>query len=254
MNIIARFFLNLLRFFLSFLFVLSLSSFIIVWTLADFSQKSNIKPLMSEVIYQELNRQMDAYSEEQLKRYVSTLCANKENVETTISGIDLKISCKDFFVANDLKKFFAESIAESFYEASYSCEVIECLNEERYDVLVSRKGNEFYNQAFLPLIAASALSGLAIFTLEEGKLSKRIKTIAVLILVVCLPAIAINFLREPIKQRFISYSEIVDKIVENLLAIAFKKYLLAFIFGISLLAISLFLWLIERRQNIKQVG
>jgi hypothetical protein len=249
MNIISRFFLNLLRFFLSFAFVLSLSSFIIIWTLADFSQESNVKPLIADIFHQSLKKQLDAFTEEEIKTSISMLCANKENIETTIGGVDVKISCKDFYLSKDLTRFVAESIASSIYNTEYNCEVIECLNYGRYDVLISRKGNQFYSETLLPLILASSLFGLAFFVLEEGKIFKRIRSVAVLILLVCLPALMINFLIDPIKKRFISHSDMVDKIAENLLEIAFKKYLVLLIVGASLLVISIVAWIIERRQG-----
>jgi len=245
MSILAKIFLYLLRFFFSFLFVLCLSSFIVVWSLVDFTRESNIKPLITDIFYDLLSHQVDASTEEQIRTYISSLCSRQETVETTLEGVAIKISCRDFFVAKDLKRFIAESIATSFYGAEYGCQFIECLKEGRYDVLITRKGNEFYQKVFLPLIFLSTLFGLAFFMVEEGKLSKKIRGIAVLILLVCLPGIMVKFLVDPIKQRFISHSHTFDKIVENLLDTAIKKYLIAFIIGISLLVISFLVWLIE---------
>lgn len=249
MKIAAKILSSILRFFLSFVFVLSFSSLIVAWILADFSQEENIKHLLTETFYQSLKKQWDAYEEEEIKNSVLGLCANKESIQMPLGDKVIRIYCKDLSASTDFSRFIAESAAKSFYEAEYNCQFIECLNEAKYDVLISKKGDEFYTKALTSLIITSAVSGLAFFTLEEGNISKRIRGVALLILLVCLPALSINFLIEPIKQRFISHSEMIDNIVENLLEIAFKKYLITFILGFSLLVASIFLWLIERAKK-----
>ena len=77
MNIVLKILLSLLRFFLSFIFVLSLSCLVAVWTLADFSREENIKHLLTDAFYQSLKKQRDSSKEEEIKSSALALCARK---------------------------------------------------------------------------------------------------------------------------------------------------------------------------------
>ncbi len=247
MEFIKAFVLNLLRFFISFIFVLSLSSLIITWILSDFTAESNIKPIISDIVYQSLSQQMDDFTEEQIINSLSQECSSKEIIQQNIAGFDIKISCKDFSVSDDIKKLLADSVAASIYEKE-DCG-LECITKNDFSFLVTARGNKLYQNLLLIFLAISVIAGISFVLLEQGSTSKRLRGLGVLMMLTCLPGIMTYFLVDPMKKGLLSYNSLFDPIIRNVVDIAIQKYLILIAATIFVFSMSLIVWIIERRKK-----
>ncbi|MCX8179542.1 MAG: hypothetical protein N3E38_02265 [Candidatus Aenigmarchaeota archaeon] len=242
------FLLNILRVILSFFFLLSVSSFLAFWSFQDFTKEDVIKPAVAEVIYAKLNEELDEDEIAYINKTISENCLGKENFETTFGDIQFNISCKSFKNSRDIKSFLSQEIASYYYE----CKGDVC-EKTQYEWLLTRRGHKVFSKLTILTFVSSLFFGLLLFVIETGGVSKKLKSISVILLLACLPALITYFLLEPIKQKYISHPSLpIDSMMKTLLEIATNKYILAFSFSIFLLTLSFVFWFFEKKKQSSQ--
>lgn len=243
---ILKIFRNLFSEIFAFLFLLSLSSLLILWILKDFTSEKNIKPLLVNVFYDSLEKQMDSYTEEQIKESIKIQCKDTDEISMPIGSFNISISCAEYKDINDTKMFLAEKISNSLYEKDYGCE-INCLMEGKQDFLITKKANEKYTNLLIFNIVGTIFLGLMFFVLNENPVYKRIRSMSILILIGCLPGALLKVLLDPLKQELIYTNTFADPIIENLASISIKKYLTLFFVGLCCLVLSFLVMVFEKR-------
>ncbi|MFH8080923.1 MAG: hypothetical protein QXO84_03545 [Candidatus Aenigmatarchaeota archaeon] len=229
------------RFMFSFLFLLSLSSFIVFWILRDFTSEETLKPLISDIVYARLSN-----FDKEMKYVNNTIeyqCKDKERFQLTVGDVQLSILCEEFRKSKDLKRFLSEQVANSFYE----CENEFC--QKNYEIMLTRKSHLMLSTLTFITFSTSCVFGAATFIFTKGKVSRKIKTIAILILFACLPGVLTYFLLEPIKQKYISSSSEYDVVIQKLVEIATAKYTTAFFTSFVLMALFFVVWFFEKRSE-----
>lgn len=232
----------------AFLFLLSLSTFLILWILNDFTSENNIKPIITNLFYSTIEKQIDSYTEQQINEEIKIQCKESDKILMPIGGFDLNISCNNYKNSNNTKMFLAKEIVNSIYEKNYDCG-IDCLFEKQ-DFLISRKAHQMYTRLLIFNNIIVIFFGLLFFVLNDGSLSRKMRGLSILILLVSLQGFLIKILINPLKQQLISIDVFVDPIIENIADIAIKKYLIIFFIGLCFLLLSFVFSL--SKSNIKE--
>lgn len=230
MSLIKDVFMKFLRFLSSFIFVIMLSIFALSWIINDFTKESNIKPLFTSFYSEYIDKNLDPYTQEQIKNSIKEECSS--NNIFTLPLISVNISCEKYNENLDIKEFLTEEIVNYFYERDYKIE--DCIAKD-FTCVFTREFNNLSQKITLYSLIASLFFGLIYILIEDGDISKRTRGISILIAIVALPAIILMILFDPIKQKYIDIA-LSEPFIENFVKISIEKYsILLFISAIILL-------------------
>jgi len=167
------------------LFMVALMTAISVNSLSQFTEYEKMKPMFVDIISIQLERQFpqtgvieSAEEEDEFYQLLSESCEGRESVEfpMDVAGgiVDIEkvtIDCNEFRLIREqniptsryLAGVVAGSIFDSFYYRKYDCDFIQCMLQGERFVVVSAKGNAFFNSIKLLLWSGVAAGAVLLF-------------------------------------------------------------------------------------------
>lgn len=184
------------------IFILSLISAISVGSLSQFTEYEKIKPLFVELLQVQMESQIpiteisgiqipegvetvEVAESDVLYQLLSDACEGRDSADIPLGEAEaggfggvstITINCTEFRELEEqnitatkyLTTLVAESIFDSFYYRKYDCGFLECIRKGDILVIMSAKGNEFFNNIKLTLWLGAAIGAVMIFVFSEG--------------------------------------------------------------------------------------
>lgn len=258
MNII-RILIQFIKTIAGFIFILSLSLFIIVWSLVEFTGYNTLKPLVTNLLSTQLSQQIDQQYFIQIHSFLVNQCfiSGNETVEFRFVGENISLKCSD--VKSSTSENFTElvsgSVFDSLYYKKYDCEFIECLKQSKENifVLLSAYANNFLKNIQIYLLLGSVISG-GVILLVNKTWSARLKEIGILMIFVGLPAFMLKSMKNTLKTSLISKEALpsVEPIIDKLFMIIEHKSMFILIPGIGITLVGFSLWIYEKFKKPKK--
>ncbi len=174
---------SLFRLIASLLFTTFLTMSLLMVSLIEFTEYSNFKPFVADILSSSLSKQVDTNQVNQLHNFLKLNCVKKEFTNFDLGGISLKINCSKLqsTQSKDLLKLLSGSLFDSLYYKKYSCSVLDCLMQpgtENLLVLVSEHTNNFL-KSIQNIILFLTVAGAVMMYFSVDTLQGRLRTFGV---------------------------------------------------------------------------
>ncbi|MBU5557875.1 MAG: hypothetical protein KQA33_02250 [Candidatus Aenigmarchaeota archaeon] len=153
-----------------FIFITAFVMMIITLTLTSFTEYSNIKPVLSEIITSTITQQIEPGQNEAILSDFRSMCANTSVSTATkhFDNITITLSCADVnsASASDIPRLMAISIVDMFYYKDYGCSYIECLRsgalkeEAPFVLFASSMAHEFFSSINIYFLIVAIFGGI----------------------------------------------------------------------------------------------
>jgi len=220
------------KFALGSLFSLSLTLLLLISSLSQLTEYSNLKKIFSEALIEIRTKEVNITEAYHLIKYA---CKTQERINLPIDNDTIELNCSQVekVEERDFLNFLATKIFEKFYFKEYPCSVIECLkkgDERNFLIIFSKEGNLFFKkiQNYLILITAASCTGF-ILVLENWQ--ERAKGLGKVLFSTGLFYFIIKY-----SYSFFLPAQVREiKIVQDIINVFTQNFLYLFIFGILLL-------------------
>ena len=238
-----------------FFFVLCLSILILMLTIVELTDYSNLKPMVAAVINQQITKQMDAQKLSLLHAQILSQCSNRETLEMPMGewgNATLKCSDVKSTKPEDLSSLIASSMFEKIYYKKYDCEFIQCYKQSEFQekamLFASSTANQFFKKYLIYLWVGTALFGLILLVSSKGW--EIPKNFGKSLIAVGIPFILIKVLKDKINLP--AEASAVQPQIDQILNTLSNRYLIDLIIGILLVIIGYSGSYLAKRKEIKK--
>ena len=256
MGIIKKLILSFIKTIFSLVFILSLSSFLMIWSLEEFTNYNNMKSLMVNLYYEQMQDQIDRNYIEYIHSNIKNQCLSTENetISFVFTGKSIKLKCDDIITStsNNFMELVFDALFESFYFEKHQGSLIETLKQPRRDlsfILFSYDANQELKTLKIYALSVVIVSGM-VLGLATSNWSGRLRVIGTSLIIVGLPVLTINVMKNSLEKMLISESgEVIPSInmvLDNLFEIMYQKFTYVLVLGVVLTVLSLVFWLYEK--------
>jgi hypothetical protein len=151
------------------IFVLALIGAITSAALADFTDYSNIKESMSNMLTVAFENQLQPDQMEQIHSTFKTECSEpgRTNVTQDFENLTATLSCSDINAVNasGIPKLLADNIIDQLYYKDYGCSYLDCIRKDMpgadkpIALIASAEANRFYSSIVLYFIIIAVAGG-----------------------------------------------------------------------------------------------
>jgi hypothetical protein len=237
------------KFALGSLFSLSLALLLLISSLSQLTEYSNLKKIFSEAL---IEIQIKEVNITEAYHLIKEGCKIKERISLPIDNDTIELNCSQVekVEEKDFLDFITTKIFEKFYFKEYPCSVIECLKKgdtKNFLIIFSKEGNLFFKkiQNYLILITAALCIG---FVLVLENWQERAKGLGKVLFSTGLFYFIIKY-----SYSFFIPAQIREiKIVKDILNVFVQNFLYLFICGIVLLILGYLLSYRKKRGKGKK--
>jgi len=167
-----------------FLISLTILSYISSEIFLSFTEKNFIKSIVDKQLKENLKK-------EDVEMIIK---ACEINPSFSFSVHQINFSCSEFIGKNysEIINYLSNKIVNEFYEREIECEIIECLQSGKFDVILSKQGNIFFEKLKTFSFYASILLALFLLFFTKSFVSWSRK-LGYSLLFTALPLYAFNF-------------------------------------------------------------
>jgi len=227
----------------SIVFSLVLGVLILNIGMTELTNYNTLKPIFVSIAAPQFEKNFEGEKINQIHTYLTTQCYEKENAEMDLGGNQkLVLSCTEVNATKkeDLKELFSKKIFDSIYYKEYSCDFIKCLQnidqKTFYNLLISKKANEFFKQVTIYLVAGVVV-GLILIMVSLETWSARLKTIGFTCISVGIFFLVIPFIKDyALQQASVDVSG-AGGILDVVMNIFYEKMLIIFVAGVILVIV-----------------
>ncbi|MDI6806669.1 MAG: hypothetical protein QMD14_02525 [Candidatus Aenigmarchaeota archaeon] len=232
-----------------FFFVTFLLTTILLLGLTQFTQYGNLKPIITDIIYQQVRGQMNETQLSELKFYFTLYCQTiNETIKFNFTFVELEVNCSEILdkQPEQIIKIFASKTFDTIYYKEYEYGFIDCLKnitkEEEYSVVISKKSNTFFEE-ILRYSLLSTVFFLLIFLLASKNWYSRTRDLGISLIFIGVPYFVFEFFIYDLLQKFLPIKaiEIATPVITAILDILSPKFFLILIGGIILLLVAFIL-------------
>jgi|GEM_PF-2952388 len=248
---------NIISILLGLIFSISLIFAISSYTLWKFTEESTLKPLVTNIVDENMAKTISNEEINQIYKYFKILCNGTDKIEQQIGNgsniVNLSISCEaiNHSEAGNISKVISEAIFNKIYYANLSCTYPSCffklktLNFETLSIVISKKAMEFYKLTFWASSILTLISfiGIIIFGTSWTKITM---SLGISMLVSSLPLIVVYLLKSKLS---LFLNERFGNIIESITSTAYKGFWTFLILGLILVGISI---LAQNKMNVKK--
>lgn len=245
----------LINFILNLLFIVFLSSFIIAWSFSELTEYNTLKPLITNIILQQIKPQMNQNDINQMKYFILEKChSDIKNITNYFVGINYTIECGEVNETTDILSYISNKSFNSLYYKKYECDFITCFKSmniaNRFFLLISEKTHLFLKDLKIKLFVVTIICGIVLFIIKGGSLNSKVRSFGILFIITGLPGLFIYNIIEPLKYQTIPKESIdlASPLINEILAIIGEKLSLVAAVGICLVGISFIIWFIEKKK------
>jgi len=226
------------EFFGSLIFALALGFLIVFIALANFTQYSTLKPIVTGLIENELSNQSQIiYSN------LNEQCKFSSNAFLQLTNTtELNLTC-DYVkssTSSDILRLIAENLFNQTYYKKYDCSFIDCIKgislqkeamreNQNSQVILSAKSNEFFTKNQIFLIGATAL-GIVLIIVSVKVWYNILKIIGITLLLVGITYLFIPIIKSQISK--MTEGQDVSPIVDGLFAPIISILQISLVLGI----------------------
>lgn len=250
---------SIIKIFLTILLVVSLISFIVSISLYQFTSYDNLKPRVTAFVEQQFSQEVSQLSPEEITSIQNTItknCSSSNEIslpledQTSILS-DVKLDCSKINNQTTIEQYaglVSESIFDSIYYKTYSCNILDCLKDTNQDpqnlpAIVSKKANSTFLTFTILFLIISLILILGLILLSKPKYTC-FYNFAPAFLIPGLFFIA----KSPINSAIISVQEPINSFLKSLSNILFTNFLIFLILG----AVFLILGIVFKAVNSKK--
>ncbi len=211
----------------------------------ELTTESNIKPIISDSIQEQLDEQLTAEQLPYVHQDFIDKCESSASNELTLTSdeigmpVDINLNCNRIKSSSPetITIVLAESAANDLYNKEYDCSVLECVKDpEKASVLISKKGHNFFANIKNYLIYGCLLGAGLIILFSRKSLYIISKNLGYSLFVTGLPFVLMGYITSAIKEKLpaelpAGFSSLFD----NMIASMSYNYKLVFSIGIVLL-------------------
>jgi len=170
--------------------------------MSHFTQHSTIQPVLTNVIYGMLTKDMSPSDiEDQGVAYQSACVSENGHLELNASGEIGTISLNCTSIMEEQPQNVLQGIAATIFDQIYyrqnSCDVIQCIMQSsgngRFLVLITDAGNKFFNSLIIPSIAA-VIVGISVIAVSIRKWHGILKSVGITFIFVGISVLIFPFL------------------------------------------------------------
>lgn len=224
----------------SLLFTIFLTMSLLMVSLVEFTEYSNFKPFVTDVLSGSLSKQVDANQASQLHNLLKQNCAKKEFTNFDLGDVSIKINCSELqsTQSKDLLKLLSAGLFDSLYYKKYSCSVLDCLMQpgvENLLVLISETMNNFLkNMQNIIWFLAAAGAMMLYFSIDT--LQGRLRTFGTNLTFSGVSFIAFNYAANLlIPAQSLPIDIQISDIVNNLFGRLSNYFILTIVIGVLLI-------------------
>ncbi len=193
-----------------FLFFTLLTSLIGVAVFSQITERESLKPMLSNIILGQIK-----LSDQDLSALYANLelqCKDKLSAMQNLGSVNVSIKCSDLssLKSKDLPNYIASQAFDTLYDRSLDCEVLQCLQQGKLDVLVSSAGNAFAKSFLTSSFIATLLLG-ALFGFLLNNLVKFVKGIGSTLFGTGILLYASTFLTPALPAQFAMFAPLLEK-------------------------------------------
>ncbi len=237
----------LIKTLLSTSFILSLTTLIFLFSLTKITEYYNLKEIATPLIEKQMN--MSEKQKADLLNYLRYRCLNEKEIRIEV-GKNLSIDCEEVKKLDEesIISYLAGKIFDEFYFEKYDCDLLKCLENRKFEYLLSFGFHEKILEATKYLIMATIVLGILYFISIE-KFENKLLSFGTILILTSLPYFFIDYTSFLIPKDLMSY-EIKKVIIEALKeSTSFLLYL--FIVG-TILLLTYFAILLRKKRFIKR--
>jgi len=180
------------------LFIIFLTLFVFDDSFTQLTSYENLKPIVLQIIANSLSGNISQAELNQSYNIMLLACEDKKSIEVPLTNIgNITIPCDQInsTTPQNLDNLIASLAFDKIYYTEFSCDFINCIKENNYNVIFSSYGNKFFCnlQPYL-LIITIALGILFFFSLEN--LFEKLKSFGAALLFSSIPNVALNYLKD----------------------------------------------------------
>jgi len=227
----------------SIVFSFALGFLILNLGMAELTTYNTLKPIFASIAASQFEKNFEGEKIEQIHTYLTAQCVGKESVEMDLGESQkVVLKCSDVLVTKkeDLPKLFLNKIFDNIYYKEYNCDFIKCLqNSDQKGIatlLVSKKANEFFNQATIYLVVGTVV-GLLLILASLKTWSGRLKTIGITCVSVGIFFLAIPLLKNYFIQQVSTDVSGLGGALDVVMNMFYEKLLIVFVTGVVLVIV-----------------
>lgn len=206
---------------------------VLSFSLYQFTDYENIKPLASELMENQISAQFDQQQLMIFGAAVKIQCNGTDYVSMPFGDKTIKLKCSEVASADPLTiiKIVSAGVFDQVYNADYDCSGIQCFIENP-TFIISSKANSTIFSFFLYALLLSALMGIIVFFMTNN-ISGKLKAFGLAFISTGIQAAMIFVFRQKIPEDMMVVG---GNVVNNLMDILFFNFMVIFIIGLMLFA------------------
>jgi hypothetical protein len=238
-----------------FFFVLFLSMVILMMAVIEITEYDNLKPVVTDIIAQQLTNQTSPEQLSQIHAQLSSQCSGKETVEMPVGeNLNVTLNCSSVNASKpeDLGTLIGGAVFDKIYYKEYDCEFIQCYQQSdsqgKISLFSTSLANQFFKKVLIYLWIGTGVFGLILLISSKGW--EIPKDFGKSLIVVGMPIIFTKFLKEKINLP--TETSAAQPLIDKLLNSISNVYLIAIVAGAVLVVIGYLGNYMEKREGIKK--
>lgn len=247
----------------SLIFTISLGLLVTVIALGQFTNYSNLQPILSNVVANQIAKTNSPSDLSNIDSYLKQQCGGSATQTSMDLGSQIgnvSLNCSDVLQgqASQLPSLLGKATFDKIYYKQYDCDFLQCIKQlqgnDRYLLIMTDLANKFFNWAIIPLAAATVL-GLVIIVAAIRNWHEIFKSIGVSCVLIGITYFFFPFIQASVQQAAPSdQAAIAQQVISSMFDSMKTNLLTIFILGVVLAAIGYIASFLTNRKSGKNVA